>query len=177
MELCIKSDTKNGQQYQKCLFAVSEILSKIRDKFIFALRLKPKLKTETHFAHSFLGVPVLVPNYWTVQPKDSQGNKVTVHLYQLDSSKDVQEYQKCRLKCLFSSCFYRWSACLSQSGYDSPVRFKSTLVLELGSFLFNVVQDFPGLSLSLRQLTASHSSNLVPSFGPVFLDTISSKLF
>ena len=168
---------KNGQQYPKWFFAVSEILSKLREKFIFALRLKPKLKTETRFARSFLGVPV--PNLWTVEPKDSQGNEMimTVHLYQMDSSKDVQEYLECRLKCLFSSCCYRWSACLSQRGYDSPVRFKSTSVLGLGSVLFNFVQDFPGLSLSLRQLTASHPSSLVPFFGPVSLDTIFSKLF
>ena len=30
VELCIKSDAKNGQQYQKWLFAVSEILSKVK---------------------------------------------------------------------------------------------------------------------------------------------------
>ena len=30
VELCIKSDAKNGQQYQKWLFAVSEILSEVK---------------------------------------------------------------------------------------------------------------------------------------------------
>ncbi|XP_078364642.1 protein mono-ADP-ribosyltransferase PARP14-like isoform X2 [Oculina patagonica] len=38
------------------------------------------------------GVPV--PNHWTPQPKDSQGNEKTVHLYELDPSTDAQEYQK-----------------------------------------------------------------------------------
>ena len=34
-----------------------------------------------------------MPNHWTSQPKDPQGNEMTVHLFQLDSSKDGQEYQ------------------------------------------------------------------------------------
>ena len=53
--------------------------------------LRPKLKKK-NIVHSFSGVQV--PNHWTPQPKDPQGNETTVHLYQLDSSKDVQEYQK-----------------------------------------------------------------------------------
>ena len=47
--------------------------------------------------------------------------------------------------------------------YDLPVTFMSTLVLELSCLVLNFVQDFPGLSLSLRQLTASHFSDLVSS--------------
>ena len=53
----------------------------------------PKTKAEKkNLVHSFSGVQV--PNHWTPQPKDPKGNETTVHLDQLDSSKDVQEYQK-----------------------------------------------------------------------------------
>lgn len=34
-----------------------------------------------------------MPNHWTPQPKDPQGKETTVHLFELDPSKDVQEYQ------------------------------------------------------------------------------------
>ena len=40
--MCIKSDAKNGQQYQKWLFAVSEILSKIGIGFISIFKLNFK---------------------------------------------------------------------------------------------------------------------------------------
>ena len=43
MELCIKSDAKNGQQYQKRLFAVSETLSKIGIGFISIFLLKARV--------------------------------------------------------------------------------------------------------------------------------------
>ena len=43
MELCIKSDAKNGQQYLKWLFAVSEILSKIGMGFISNFLLKAQV--------------------------------------------------------------------------------------------------------------------------------------
>lgn len=36
---------------------------------------------------------VELPKHWIPQPKDPQGNDKTVHLYQLDPSRDVQEYQ------------------------------------------------------------------------------------
>ena len=41
--MCIKSDAKNGQQYQKWLFAVSEILSKIGIGFISNFLLKARV--------------------------------------------------------------------------------------------------------------------------------------
>ena len=43
MELCIKSDAKNGQQYLKWLFAVSEILSKVGIGFISNFLLKAQV--------------------------------------------------------------------------------------------------------------------------------------
>ena len=41
--MCIKSDAKNGQQYQKWLFAVSEISSKVGIGFIFYFLLKARV--------------------------------------------------------------------------------------------------------------------------------------
>ena len=43
VELCIKSDAKNGQQYQKWLLAVSEISSKIGIGFISKFLLKARV--------------------------------------------------------------------------------------------------------------------------------------
>ena len=34
-----------------------------------------------------------MPDHWTPQPKDLQGNEKIVHLYQLDPSRDSKEYQ------------------------------------------------------------------------------------
>ena len=52
---------------------------------------KPKLRKTKKIAHSLSGVRI--PNRWTPQPTDPQCNETTVRLYQLDSSKDVQQYQ------------------------------------------------------------------------------------
>ena len=43
MELCIKSDAKNGQQYQKGLLVVNELLSKIGIGFISNFLLKARV--------------------------------------------------------------------------------------------------------------------------------------
>ena len=45
VELCIKSDAKNGRQYQKWLFALSETLSKLAIGFISNFLLKARVLT------------------------------------------------------------------------------------------------------------------------------------
>lgn len=42
----------------------------------------------------FLSLDVEFPHYWTPQPTDSSGREETVHLVQLDSVANAQEYKK-----------------------------------------------------------------------------------
>ena len=55
--MCIKSDAKNGQQYQKWLFAVSEMLSKIGIGFISIFLLKARVLYLTILKRKNLSLP------------------------------------------------------------------------------------------------------------------------
>ena len=56
----IRRDAKNGQQYQKCLFAVSEILSKIGVGFISNFLLKTRVLYLTISTQKNLSLPLKV---------------------------------------------------------------------------------------------------------------------
>ena len=58
--MCIKSDAKNGQQYQKWLFVVSEILSNIGIVFISILLLKAQVLYLTILKRKNLSLPLKV---------------------------------------------------------------------------------------------------------------------
>ena len=92
--MCIKSDAKNGQQYQKWLLALSEILSKIGIGFISKFLLKAQVI------------------YLTILKRKNSSLPLKVETDQLAIWWNRELTLKCKFKCLLNPWITHWALAL-----------------------------------------------------------------